>query len=121
MSKNKELAIEIYNWCKKNELWGDNCMYFDGVAWASWKTWYGVQGKEIDDNLYEYENKNPVNCFEYANPDTFSMSFEGALNHVLNAYVPGWIKLEEELNQIFYKYDYYFEMGHSWNLSAYEM
>lgn len=115
------LAKDIYDWCVENDLWGDNCIYFDGKAWASWSTWSGEAGKKIADGLYEYENKNPRDYFEYGNPDTLSMSFEGSLNHVLNAYVRGWIRLEHEFSQLFHKYGLYYEMGHAWNLSAYEI
>ena len=120
-SKNESLAKDIYKWCKKKRLWGDNCIYFDGKAWASWSEWHGENGKKINENLYEYENKNPKDYFEYANPDTVSMSFEGPLNHVLTGYVYGWVKLESEFSKLFEKYGYYYELGYAWSLSAYEL
>lgn len=120
-SKNKSLAMDIYKWCVEHNLWGDNVIYFDGKAWASFHEWNGENGKKIDEALYEYENKNPKDYFEYGNPDTLSMSFEGPLNHVLNGYVRGWVKLESEFSKLFEKYGYYFEMGYSWSLSAYEL
>jgi hypothetical protein len=48
------------------------------------------------------------------------MSFEGSLNHVLNAYVLGWVKLETEFIKVFDKHNCYYEMGDAWNLSVYE-
>ena len=121
MNKKESLATDIYNFCKEHHLWGDNCIYFDGKAWASWPDWHGVAGKKIGDDLYEYENKDPKRYFEYANPKTLSMSFEGPLYMVLNAYVSGWVKLENEFLKLFEKYGYYYELGHAWNLSAYEL
>ena len=121
MRKYELLSRDIYDWCIKRDLWGDNCIYFNGKAWASWSTWGNEKGKKIADNLYEYENKNPKDYFEYANPETLSMSFEGSLNHVLNGYVRGWVKLEEEFSKLFNKYGYYYEMGYAWSLSAYEI
>lgn len=121
MTKHESLARDIYNWCKKNHLWGDNTIYFDGKAWSSSAGWDLEKGKPIDGNLYEYENKNPKDYFEYANPATLSMSFEGPLYRVLNGYTYGWVKLENELNQLFEKYGYYFEYGHAWNLSAFKL
>jgi hypothetical protein len=115
------LARDIYDWCIKNDLWGDNVIYFNGKAWSSSSTWSGVEGKKIDDELYEYENKNPLDYFEYANTETLSMSFEGSLNHVLNGYVHGWVKLEAEFSKLFEKYGLYYEMGYAWSLSAYEV
>lgn len=120
--KAEALAKDIYNWCQKRGLWGDNIIYFNGKAWSSSKEWNGVQGKSIGDDLYEYEDKNPNDYFEYVNdPNILSMSFEGPLNHVLNAYVRGWVKLESEFMKLFEKYGLYYEMGNAWNLSAYEI
>ena len=121
MNKKESLARDIYSWCKANNLWGDNCIYFDGKAWASWPDWHDELCKKIDEDLYEYENKNPKDYFEYANPNTVSMSFEGPLYYVLNAYVSGWTKREHELTELFNKYGYFYELGHAWNLSAYEL
>lgn len=120
-NKMELLANEIYKWCVKKQLWDDNILYFNGKAWASSPTWGGVQGKQIGENLYEYEDKNPKNYFEFANPDTLSMSFEGALYHVLNGYVSGWTRLEAQFVKLFEKYGLYYEMGYSWSLSAYEI
>lgn len=123
MEKNKmeQLAKDIYNWCVKKNLWGDNIIYFNGKAWSSSSEWHGVQGKKIGDMLYEYEDKNPKDYFEYANPDTLSMSFEGGLYHVLNGYVNGWTKLEQQFSKLFVKYGFYYEMGYAWSLSVYEI
>ena len=120
-SKYKLLAIDIYEWCKQHDLWGDNTIYFDGVAWTNSATWGDIQGNKIAKDLYEYENKNPKDYFEYANPKTLSMSLEGSLNHVLNGYVSGCWRLEEEFSKLFKKYGLYYEFGYSWSLSAYEI
>lgn len=120
-NKMELLASDIYKWCIKKELWSDCCLYFNGKAWSSSHEWNGVQGKKIAESLYEYEGKNPKDYFEYANPDTLSMSFEGPLNHVLNGYVRGWTKLEAQFSKLFEKYGLYYEMGYAWSLSAYEI
>lgn len=121
MSKYEALAKDIYNWCKENELWDDNTIYFDGKAWSNSSDWAGVKGKKIAEDLYEYEDKDPSLYFEYANQDTLSMSFEGGLYSVLNGYVSGWPELEDEFLKLFYKYDCYYEIGNAWNLSAYKI
>ena len=120
--KEEALARDIFEWCKANDLWGDNVIYFNGKAWQNDDIWGIDKGKYIAEDLYEYENKEPRDYFEYCNePNILSMSFEGPLNHVLNAYVDGWVELEEEFNALFKKYGLYYEMGHAWNLSAYEL
>lgn len=121
MKQYKLLAMDIYKWCKRHDLWGDNIIYFDGKAWSKGEVWAGERGKKIADDLYEYENKNPCDYFEYGNPDTLSMSFEGGLNYVLNGYTKGSARLEEEFSGLFKKYNLYYEYGHAWNLSAYEI
>lgn len=121
MSKYEALAKDIYNWCKANDLWGDNTIYFDGKAWSNSPDWAGVNGKKIAEDLYEYEDKNPLHYFEYANPDTLSMSFEGNLYCVLNGYMGYGQNLEEEFLDLFYQYDCYYEMGNAWNLSVYKI
>ena len=115
------LAREIYDWCKAKDLWGDNIIYFNGKAWSAHDIWTGEKGKQIAEDLYEYENKNPLDYFEYANPKTLSMSFEGPLNHVLNGYVPNWSELESEFLALFEKHDLYYEMGYHWSLAAYKL
>ena len=120
-NRNEKLAIDIYRWCKRKELWGDNCIYFDNIAWASWPEWKGEIGKEIDEDLYQYENKNPKDYFQFANPDTLSMSYEGRLYHVLNGNVRGWVKLESEFLKLFETHGYYAKYGNAWNLAAYEI
>ena len=120
-SKYKLLAIDIYEWCKKHDLWGDNTIYFDGKAWTNSETWGTEEGKKIAEDLYEYEDMNPKDYFEYANPNTLSMSFEGSLNHVLNGYVYGWGRLVDKFEHLFKKHGFYYEFGNSWNLSVYEI
>ena len=120
-SKYQLLAIDIYQWCKNHDVWGDNTIYFDGKAWSNLETWQGEDGLEIFEDLYEYENKNPKDYFEYANPKTLSMSFEGSLYYVLNGYTSGAWALEEEFSKLFKKYGLYYEFGYSWSLSAYEI
>lgn len=120
-NKFENLAMEIYNWCYANELWEDSAIYFNGKAIASWNTWSGVEGKKIAEGLYEYEDKNPLDYFEYANPYTLSMSFEGPLYMILNAYSEDWCWTEQQFINIFTKHGFYYEMGHAWNLSVYEL
>jgi hypothetical protein len=121
MNTYEALAKDIYNWCKEKDVWDDNTIYFDGKAWSNSSVWAGVKGKKIADDLYEYEDKNPRTYFEYANPKTLSMSFEGGLYSVLNGYVLGWSKLEEEFLKLFEKYGCFYEMGNAWNLSVYKI
>lgn len=117
---NEMLAMDIYRWCNDKGLWGDCAVYFNGKMLSSNSRWGEREGRKIDEHLYEYDNMNPFDYVKYANTDTVTMTFEGALYDVLNSYCPGWDTLEDEFISLFEKYDYYYEMGYSWSLSAYE-
>lgn len=120
MTKYKLLAIDIYEWCVKHNIWGDNIIYFDGKAWSNSDEWGGVKGKKIADDLYEYKDKNPRDYFG-GGSSLLSCSFEGSLNRVLNGHISGWEELEDEFNQLFKKYGLFFEMYNSWNGNAYKI
>lgn len=120
-NKQKEqLATEIFEWLVKHEMWVDVCIYFNGKRWST-------NNKDCTDFCYNehryYEDEaDPRDYFEYVNEtNILSMSFEGPLYEVLNAYRPGWVKLEDEFRKIFEKYGIYYELGNAWNLSCYEI
>lgn len=56
---------------------------------------------------------------EYRNPDTLTMTFEGPLYHMLND--TGDSLTTAELNALFARYGLYYERGHAWSLSLYEI
>ena len=116
----KKLAKAIIAWCKEKEVWEDCCIYFDGKAWATWEDWNGTAGAEIAEGVFEYTDKNPKTYMEYTNPDTITMSFEGGLYDILNAYADGWVKLEAEFLAVFESFNCYYELGNAWNLSVWE-
>lgn len=119
--KMETIARSIYDFCKQHDVWGDNTIYFDGIAWSNQPDWNGVSGKKIDDELYLYENKNPLDYFEYANPETLSMSFEGDFYYVMNGYYPHDFKLEEEFLALLESFGYFYELGNAWNLAIYKL
>ncbi|MBO5969936.1 MAG: hypothetical protein J6S14_15720 [Clostridia bacterium] len=119
-----KLALEIYEWCKSHHLWGDNTIYFDGHAISNCRRWGDTPADAVlseEGRLYYYKDKNPRDYFEYVNPNGLSMSFEGELYDVLNAYTPGWTKYEDQFRKIFERHGWYYEMGHAWNLSTYKL
>ena len=116
----EQLATEIFNWLVDKEMWIDVAIYFNGKRWST-------HNKNLTEFCYNerryFEGEaDPKNYFEYVRePNILSMSFEGVLYDVLNGYVPGWTKLEDEFRKIFNKYGVYYELGNAWNLSCYEI
>ena len=118
MSKFENMAKDIYNFCIDNDIWSDCIIYFDGMALSSFSNWNNVSGKRVGIELYKYEDKNPLNYFKYANPDTLSMSFEGELYDIVNDFGCEFPGLYNDLNKIFEKYGCWYELGDSWNLTV---
>lgn len=117
----EQLATEIFEWLVKHEMWVDVAIYFNGKRWST-SNHKDCMDFCYNEHKYFEDEADPRDYFEYVNePNILSMSFEGPLYHVLNAYVPGWVKLEDEFRKIFEKYGVYYEMGHAWNLTCYEM
>ena len=106
MTKKKieKIANEIVDLCIK-ELWWDTDIYFNNKRICVYRK----------DRIYYEENCNPLDYFEYANPDLISMSFEGLL------YDEIYSGFETSLTNLLEKYGLYYELGNSWNLSVYEM
>ena len=120
MEQREQLATDIFNWLREHELWMDVAIYFNGKCWAT-SNKDDTEFCYNENKYFEYE-ADPKNYFEYVRePNILSMSFEGGLYEVLNGYVYGWIRLEEEFRKIFEKYGLYFELGNAWNLSCFEI
>lgn len=62
------------------------------------------------------ENINAKDYFDYVNPNTLSMSFEGGFYYLIN-YSGG--KLLREFDDILNSYDLHYELGNAWNLTLY--
>lgn len=116
----EQLATEIFNWLVDHEMWVDVHIYFNGKCWST-NNEYLTEFCYNERRYFEYE-VDPKRYFEYVRePNILSMSFEGDLYDVLNAYCRGWIRLEAEFQAIFQKYNLYYELGNAWNLSVYKI
>lgn len=121
-TKNEKLAKEIINFLIKHGAWIDTFIYVnnkrfgcnDGMHYHYDNNW---------DCVFVEDDISPCSYFEYANPDTLSMSFEGPLYDMLNyGYeFESYEKAEEEFSKILAKYGYYYELGNAWNLSCHKI
>lgn len=108
-----QFASEIMEYLIKHELDMDVCIYYNNKRMSRKRDWRNMDALP---KLVIEENMNPVDYFEYANYDhILSMSFEGPLYDSLN--YTGYA--EDGLRKLFEKYGLYWELGHSWNLSAF--
>lgn len=120
VEQREQLATEVFNWLVDHEMWIDVAIYFNGKRWST----ANKNHTEFcyNERRYFEDVADPKDYFEYVRePNILSMSFEGSLYDVLNGYVRGWAKLEDEFRKIFAKYGLYFELGNAWNLSCYEI
>ena len=115
----KQLATEIFEYLNNKGLWVDTQIYFNGKCWSTSNKDH-TEFCYNEKRYFEYEAK-PKDYFEYVRePNILSMSFEGDLYNVLNGYVSGWTKIEDEFRKIFAKYGLHYSMGNAWNLTCYE-
>lgn len=105
--KKVKVAKTIERFIRKHNLDTDVRIYFSNKCWQ-----YDSNGKKTI-----LEDIKASDYFRWANDDTISMSFEGALNSVLNMYYG--ITLFNEFNALDFD-GYYFEMGESWNGAFYK-
>lgn len=122
-TKNEKLARDIIDFLIKHAAWLDTYIYVNNKRFGC----KGLDGKHHYDNnwdcVYVEDGINPKDYFEYADPNTLSMSFEGPLYDILNysyAY-KDYEKAEEEFSKLLAKYGYYYELGNAWNLTCCEV
>lgn len=104
--KNEKLANDIRDFLLKNDLASDTRIYFNGMAYDS---------VESTNKYRTIEDIKPSDYF-YANNETVSMSFEGALYRLVNHETSS--ALYRKFSKIFDKHNCYFEQGYAWSLSV---
>ena len=109
----EQFAVEIMDYLIKHELDTDVCLYYNNKRMSRKRDWRNLNAPP---KLIIEEDMNPLDYFEYANYNhILSMSFEGPLHESLN--YTGYA--EDGLRKLFEKYGVYWDLGNSWNLSAY--
>lgn len=111
MTKQMKCAIETAKYLAKHEAHEDVCIYVDHKRYTI-----------SDDGTLEYDiDAEPTKYFEYAG-DFMSMSFEGVLYDLINyGFEWGGSKTVDGLEEIFKKYNKYYELCNSWSLSLYDL
>ena len=123
--RNQKVVNDLINFIQDRGCWEDICVFFNGKALSSnksWNVWKGVlvsvKKNEITEEVnkvYEYNDiESPKFWTEYANEESVTIIFDGAFYDWIHNY-GNWDKLQEVLD----KYNAYFEIGHSTDLSIY--
>lgn len=121
LKQKDKLILDIINYLQQKDLFFMIDIYYNNKRISSDEpitkhTNETCEEKSTKQGPY-YITEN-VGCpCEYSNPKTITMTFEGPLYNALN-YGSG--RIENELQEIFKKYDLYFEMGYAWSLTAYQ-
>lgn len=111
----EDLADRIYKLFKKNDMWSDTFIYFNGCRIGNKDT---NGNYHYDGTVYMEQDKNPEDYFEYVNPDhILSMSFEGPVYHMFN--YGSYPDVLKKFNKLINKFGPYYEFGHAWNLTCY--
>lgn len=111
----EELAEKVYQLFRKNGIWSDTIIYFNGCSLDN-KDETGRY--HYDGSAYHHKDKDPRDYFGYVNSDhILSMSFEGPVNHMFN--YGEYQDVLDEFNALLDGYGLYYELGNSWNLSCY--
>ena len=110
----ERLAKEIMIFLEDNDMLDGVSIYFNNKRVS---TEFELIGDEVKYIWKEESTVDPNKYLEYASYNhILSMSFEGTLYNKLNY---EFDKRIEEFYEIFKRYGLYFELGNSWNLTAY--
>lgn len=116
----RKLAKEIRKFLLDHEMWVDTTIYFNGMAYST-DDRCGHYYYNDPEHLIELPDQDPKKYFEYVGP-YLSMSFEGDFYDVMNDYLGKYgYDLQEQFVEILRKYDLYYELGNTWNLSVYDI
>ena len=109
----KKLAYEIADLLNRYEAAVDVCIYFNNkrLIHTSLRKDFGWKLEK---------GFNPLDYTEYANKDTLTMTFEGALYEIINGYRDD-LGFYDCFMNLLEKYGYYYEMGNYWNLTLYPL
>lgn len=112
----KQVAKLLYD----NDLTCDVMLYADShkFSFSPDKNYHLLENMPEEYPVYISDDEIDIaSCLEYSNPDTFSMTYEGALYYEMNNNFGG--RIYTELDNIFNQYSHYLEMGYAWSLSIY--
>lgn len=111
----EELADRIYKLFKKNDIWRNARIFFNGNA---------IDNKDenadyhYDGSVYFHWDMNPRLYFEHVNPDhILSMSFDEPIYHMFH--YKKYKSVLRKFNELLTQFGLRYEFGDMWNLTCY--
>lgn len=110
----EDLADKIYELFKKNGIWADTDIWFNGMMLSN-KDHNGTY--HYDGSAFLHQDKNPSDCFGCATDHVLSMTFEGSVYHMFN--YGSFPDVMKKFTELLERHGLYYEMGDAWNLTCY--
>lgn len=108
----EKLAMEIYDFLVRNKLWWDTCILYGD------KEIHTESFGHADGKSYRKKDKsNPMDYVPRIRPEQHILSIvshNSCLNRVLTSETECDVKMQDELEKIFEKYDLFYELC-GWN------
>lgn len=116
-AKLEKLALELLTYLQQKNMFDYVYIYVNGKCYTQHRIESHCEHRETKYGRYYVIPNMPVReIMEYCNPETITVSFDGALYDALN-YNHGIV--ESDLNKMFKKYGMYFEQGYPSDFSLY--
>lgn len=116
-AKMEKLALELVTYLQQNEMFDYVYIYVNNKCYCKHRTDGRGQRFTTKYGSYYIVPDMPVKeMLHYCNPETISVSFDGALYTALNS---GIGSVEDDLNKMFKKHGMYFEQGYPSDFALY--
>ncbi len=110
--RNENLVAEIVKFLKDNELEHDVLIFYNEKR---------LDLNNMELRQFDYDCYGSY-CDEYSNDRTVTMVFEGAFNRLMNYPTTEWdFEKYQEFKDIVNKYNLFYELGNTYNLSMNEI
>ena len=119
-SEMTKLAFKIMEYLAKHDLWDYVIIYANGKRYLTpdYRQSKNAVVKKHKNIEYVEESVNVQDYVKYSNPQTITIAFENTLYDIINDNIDYVSKFDKLFLD---EYGLYFELGESWNMSAYNI
>lgn len=116
-TKMEKLALELVTYLQKHDMFDYVYIYVNNKCYCKHRTdGHGTRFTTKYGDYYVIPEMPVREMLEYCNPETITVSFDGALYTAINY---GYGSTETDLNAIFKKYGMYMEQGYPSDFALY--